>query len=192
MSYLIWLGLYIAASVASQFLTSQPINLFDIGSYHIWMPLSALTVVPLVDVLRCFTQYQSELEKRSSRKTMLQMLGLSMLSAAVCVEFAGLPIQIFTGVLGAVTVGCFTDFIVFNAMSKVTKHPVKRMVVSNLVTTLIGSGVVLFTAFTDWIFPASSLTMPTDEVVVGWLSQSLFIWLSGLLIATCLNKVIKK
>ncbi|HIF9256513.1 TPA: hypothetical protein ACX6Q6_003537 [Photobacterium damselae] len=192
MSYFLWLMLYILASVSSQFLTTQPINLFSLGNYNIWMPLSALTVVPLVDVLRCFTQYQSEKESRSPRTTMYQMLGLSTLAAGACVFFAGLPIPIFSGVLAAVTAGCFTDFLAFRAMGLITKHPVKRMVVSNLITTLVGSGLVFFIAFTDLVFPASQLTKPLDHVVVGWLSQSVFIWIAGLIIASIINKVLPK
>lgn len=192
MNYLLWLGLYIIASIASQFLTSQPINLFTLHGYQIWMPLSALTVVPLVDVLRCFTQYQAEKEKRNPKTTIKQMLGLSMIGAALCVCFAGLPMPIFTGVLAAVTAGCFTDFLVFRAMGKIVDHPVKRMVVSNLVTTLVGSGLVFYIAFTDWFFPVSALTKSIGAVTVGWLAQSLFIWISGLIIATVLNKVVHK
>ncbi|MGL6099714.1 MAG: hypothetical protein ACRC0G_08800, partial [Fusobacteriaceae bacterium] len=52
--------LYIIASVAGMFLTSTPIELFTISDVAIWLPLSALTIVPMVDVLRSFTQDAAE------------------------------------------------------------------------------------------------------------------------------------
>lgn len=189
MNYYIWLIAYICASVASQFLTTTPLELGVIAGVVIWLPLSAVTLVPLVDVLRCFTQYRAEKDGRAFKTVVRQMLGLSMVSSGLCVAFAGLPIQIFTGVLIAVTVGGVVDFFSFRAMAMITDHPVKRMVVSNLLTTLIGSGIVFFVAFTDWFFPASSFTKPLFEVVVGWLAQSFVIWLSGLVIASLIQKV---
>lgn len=163
-------------------------NLFSIDGFNIWMPLSALTVVPMCDVLRCFTQYQAENERRDKKTTMMQMMWLSLIAALICVMFAGLPVPIFAGVLAAVCAGNVTDFITFNLLRKITKHPVKRMVVSNLITTLVGSGLVFLIAFTDILFTHNPLAKTASEATVGWLSQSLFIWITGLVLATVINK----
>ncbi len=192
MAYLPLLLLYVAASVTSQFLTTQPIELFSIAGVPIWMPLSALTIVPLVDVLRSFTQNAAEKIGMTFKQTATQMLALTLGTAGACVMFAGLPIQIFTGVLLAVTIGGAIDILVFRKMGEKFKSPVTRMCFSNAAATLVGSGIVFFVAFTDMIFPASELTKPYFDVTVGWLAQSVFIWCSSILIATGLNKFLNK
>lgn len=191
-SYITLLLMYVAASVASQFLTSQPIELFTIAGVPIWMPLSALTLVPLVDVLRSFTQYAAEKKKMSFKQTATQMLALTMATSGMCVIFAGLPIQIFTGVLLAVTLGGAIDILVFRKMGEKFKSPVARMCFSNAAATLTGSGLVFFIAFTDLVFPASELTKPLFDVTVGWLAQSVFIWCSSIAIAFGLDKILHK
>ena len=189
MKYYYWLFFYITASVLSQFLTSTPLHLFDIGSINIWMPLSALTVVPLVDVLRCFTQHQAENERRKPKTVMLQMMILSLLAALLCVIFAGLPLPIFVGVLAAIASGNVVDFFTFRFMRRFTQHPVLRMAGSNLITTLVGSGLVFLIAFTDLFFKSNPLAQTTGAAITGWLSQSFFIWVSGIAIAFTLNKL---
>nr|WP_153645925.1 hypothetical protein [Vibrio alginolyticus] len=184
--------LYIAASVLSQALTSQPIHLLTVAGVPIWMPLSALTLVPLVDVLRSFTQAQSERENRDFKKVSLQMLSGSFGVAALCVAFLGLPLPIFIGVLLAVTFGGLADVLVFKRMGEFFTSPIKRMAVSNAAATLLGSGIVFLVAFTDLIFPNNELAKPYLHAVTGWLTQSTFIWASSLVIAAMLNKLKRK
>lgn len=184
--------LYITASVLSQALTTQPIHLLTLAGVPIWMPLSALTLVPLVDVLRSFTQARSEIEKRSFRRVSFQMLGGSFLIAGLCVAFLGLPLPIFVGVLLAVTFGGLADVLVFKRMGEFFTSPIKRMAVSNAAATLLGSGIVFLVAFTDLIFPDNELAKPYLHAVTGWLTQSTFIWASSLVIASLLNKLKRK
>lgn len=191
-NYYTLLALYIAASVVSQVLTSQPIHLLTVAGVPIWMPLSALTLVPLVDVLRSFTQAQSERENRYFKKVSLQMLIGSFGVAALCVALLGLPLPIFVGVLLAVTFGGLADVLVFKRMGKFFTSPIKRMAVSNAAATLLGSGIVFLVAFTDLIFTNNALAKPYLHVITGWLTQSVFIWASSLVIAVMLNKLKRK
>ncbi|MGL5643186.1 MAG: hypothetical protein ACRCW3_00175 [Metamycoplasmataceae bacterium] len=183
MTFFAFLAAYIAASVASQFLTSTPVELMTIAGVPIWMPLSALTLVPLVDVLRSFTQDAAEKTKLSFRKTAGLMLGLSLAASGLCVIFAGLPLPIFVGVLLAVTIGGIVDVLVFRRMGKWFKTPAARMMFSNFAATIVGSGIVFFVAFTDLLFVNNPLAKPLFDVTVGWLAQSAFIWMAGSVIA---------
>ncbi|OOE32287.1 hypothetical protein BZG05_14880 [Salinivibrio kushneri] len=153
------------------------------------MPISAVTVVPLVDVLRSFTQDAAEREGRKFKRVSLEMLGLSMTTAAFCVVFAGLPLPIFVGVLLAVTFGGLADILVFKKMRQFFTSPVKRMAVSNLVATLLGSGIVFAVAFTELLFTGNPMAKPTLHVVVGWLCQSAFIWAASICIASAFGKI---
>lgn len=189
MKYMYWLGLYIVASVASQFLTSTPIELATIAGVAIWLPLSALTLVPMVDVLRSFTQNQAERQGLMFKTVGTQMMVLTMLASGLCVMFAGLPLPIFVGVLLAVTFGGAADILVFRHMGKFFKSPVKRMAVSNACATLLGSGIVFAVAFTDLVFTGNPLAKPYFDATIGWITQSTFIWASSLMIAYVTAKV---
>lgn len=191
MKYFYWLAFYIALSVASQFLSTTPIHLFTISDIPFWIPLSALTLVPLVDVCRSFTQDQAEREGRTFKVVGMQMMLLTFVVSGLCVMYAGLPLPVFVGVLLAVTFGGLADILVFRHMGKFFTSPVKRMAVSNAAATLLGSGIVFFVVFTDLVFPENALAMPTSHAVVGWLCQSFFIWCSSLVIAFGLNKLRK-
>lgn len=187
MTYFVLLGCYILASVASQFLTTTPIELMTLFGVPIWMPLSALTLVPLVDVLSSFTQDAAEKKGQSFKVTVRQILGLSLTASGLCVIFAGLPVQIFVGVLLAITFGGIVDILVFHKMGKWFTNPASRMMFSNAAATLLGSGIVFFVAFTDLLFTDNPFARPMDEVVVGWLAQSTFIWLAACIIAWSLQ-----
>lgn len=181
--------LYIAASVASQFLTGTPIELGTFGGVPIWMPLSAFTLVPLVDVLRSFTQESAEKKGLSFRFTFWLMFIVSTVVAGICVLFADLPLPIFTGVLLAITVGGTLDILVFRKMGDYFTNTVHRMMFSNALATLVGSGIVFAVAFTDLVFANSWLAMPYHEAAIGWLVQSVTVWCCGIGIAAVLNKL---
>lgn len=190
--FVMWFVAYISLSIASQFLTSTPFELFTIAGVAIWMPLSALTLVPLVDVFRSFTQNSAEKVGLDFKRVATMMLVTTLVVSFLCVQFAGLPLPIFAGVLAAVTIGGALDILVFRRMGKFFTSPVKRMAVSNLVATLVGSGIVFLVAFTDVVFTENALAKPYLDAVVGWLSQSTFIFLSSVCLAYVTNKFIKE
>lgn len=190
--FVMWFVAYISLSIASQFLTSTPFELFTIAGVAIWMPLSALTLVPLVDVFRSFTQNSAEKVGLDFKRVATMMLVTTLVVSFLCVQFAGLPLPIFAGVLAAVTIGGALDILVFRRMGKFFTSPVKRMAVSNLVATLVGSGIVFLVAFTDVVFTENALAKPYLDAVVGWLSQSTFIWLSSIALAFVTSKFIKE
>lgn len=191
MKYVYWLLIYVVASIAAQFMISTPIELFSVAGVAIWLPLSALTLVPLVDVLRSFTQHQAEKENKGFRRVAFEMLALTTLTSGFCVVFAGLPLPIFMGVLLAVTLGGAADILVFRRMGKFFASPVKRMAVSNACATLLGSGIVFLFAFTDLVFSNNPLAKSYFDASVGWIVQSTFIWASSLVIAVFANKIAK-
>ena len=188
-TFSIWFVIYITLSVLSQFLTTTPIHLFSISSVAIWMPLSALTLVPLVDVFRSFTQHHGEQAGLQFKHVGTLMLVTTFVVSGLCVMFAGLPLPIFVGVLLAVTIGGAVDILVFKRMGKWFTNPVARMAFSNLMATLVGSGIVFFVAFTDIVFALNPMARPLHEVVVGWLAQSCFIYISGLILAFITSKL---
>ncbi|MGL5012765.1 MAG: hypothetical protein ACRC6V_00530, partial [Bacteroidales bacterium] len=115
------------------------------------------------------------------------MLTISLAVAFLCVLFAGLPLPIFVGVLAAVTIGGAADILVFRKMGQWFANPVARMAFSNFAATIIGSGIVFFVAFTDWFFANNAMARPINEVVVGWLAQSIFIWAAGIVLGTAIQ-----
>lgn len=189
--YAIWLLFYVGLTIASQFLTSTPIELAVVAGVAIWLPLSALTIVPMVDVARSFTQNQAEKQGLAFKNVGTQMMVLTMLVSGLCVMFAGLPLPIFVGVLLAVTFGGMADILVFRRMGKFFKSPVKRMAVSNACATLLGSGIVFAVAFTDLVFKENPMAKPYFDAMIGWLTQSTFIWVASILIAIVMNKIVK-
>ena len=184
-------AVYVVSSIVSMFLTSTPIELFTIAGVPIWMPLSALTLVPLVDVMRSFTQDAAEKIGITFKKTASLMLSISLAVAFLCVLFAGLPLPIFVGVLAAVTVGGAADILVFRKMGQWFKNPVVRMAFSNFAATIVGSGIVFFVAFTDIFFAGNVMARPMNEVVVGWFAQSTFIWAASIVLGSAIQSVKK-
>lgn len=191
-TFIIWFIIYITLSVISQFLTSTPIHLFTLMNVAIWMPLSALTIVPLVDVFRSFTQHHGERAGLQFKHVGTLMMVTTFVVSGLCVIFAGLPLPIFIGVLLAVTVGGAFDILVFRHVGRWFTNPVARMAFSNLTATLVGSGIVFLVAFTDIFFTNNPMARPLNEVVIGWLAQSTFIYLSGLCLAFITSKISKQ
>lgn len=174
---------YILMSVASQFLTGMPITFGHLNGLELWLPLSAFTLVPMVDVLRSLTQDAAEKEGKTFKHVLSRMTGITLIISGVCVVLAGLPLPIFVGVLLAVTFGGIVDIGVFRLMRRVSSNPAIRMTVSNLGATLVGSGIVFFVAFSDLFFSGYPFTKAMPDVITGWLFQSLVIWISGTIIS---------
>lgn len=191
-NFVILFVMYITSSVLGMFLTSKPIELFTLFAVTVWLPLSAITIVPLTDVLRSFTQDAAEKIGLTFKQTASLMLGISFVVAFLCVMFAGLPLPIFAGVLAAVTIGGAADVLVFRKMGQYFTCPVKRMVFSNFAATFVGSGIVFFVAFTDIVFQGNVLAKPIADVVIGWLAQSTFIWISSIMIGFSIQKIKNK
>ena len=185
------LASYVMLSVASQFLTSQPLHITTIADVAIWLPLSAVTLVPMVDVMRSFTQHAAEQAEVSFKKTFMLMFGCSM-GASALATLAGLPLPIFVGVLLAITFGGLADILVFRKMGEYFKCPVKRMVFSNGAATFLGSGIVFAVAFTDLVFANNPLATSYFNAMVGWLCQSTFIWGASVALGALMNKVLSK
>lgn len=190
-TFILWFVIYITLSVISQFLTSTPVTICTIFGVTIWTTLASITIVPMVDVFRSFTQHHGERAGLQFKHVGSLMMVTTFVVSGLCVMFAGLPLPIFVGVLAAVTVGGAFDILVFRHMGKYFTNPVARMAFSNLMATLVGSGIVFLVAFTDVFFANNTMARPVHEVIVGWLSQSTFIYLSGLTLAFITSKLTK-
>lgn len=189
--FFILLAAYVCLSVASQFLTSKPLHITDIAGVAIWLPLSAVTLVPMVDVMRSFTQHAAEKAEFSFKRTFWTMFGCSM-GASALATFAGLPLPIFVGVLAAITFGGLADILVFRKMGEYFKSPVARMAFSNCAATFLGSGIVFAVAFTDLVFANNPLATTYFNAMVGWLCQSFFIWGASVGLGAVTDKVLAK
>lgn len=181
--YLILLCLYLVASIASQFLSTTPVELGSVLGVDIWLPLSAVTLIPLVDVLRSFTQDAAEKEGRSFKEVAMTMFFLTFSLTGICVIYAALPLPVFVGVLAAVTLGGVADVCVFRYVRKWFKNPAARMTFSNFAATFLGSSIFFFVAFTNYVFPENPIAVSDKEAVVGCITQSLAVWAGGVTLA---------
>ena len=195
---IIWLTLYALFSLAGQYGCMIPVDLTWLLGKGWWIPLGTITVVPLVDVSRSFTQHCTEQAGVSFKHSFLLMMGFPFFIALICTVQAGLPINICLATFGAINVGGLFDILTFKFVRRVSEKPYVRMVFSNLAATLSGGAVFYSVAYTNalpivagWL----GLTFVNDylmsDLVKAWVSQSLFIWVSGITMATVIGKVIE-
>ncbi len=192
--YCLWLVLFSVASVSAQYGSAVPFALGTWFGIDVWVPLSALSVIPLLDVSRSFVQHYAELAEVEFRKSLWHMLLIPGVIALICSATAGLPYTIFLGALVAVNVGGYIDIIVFRAVKCISKKPHVRMRFSNAAATLCGSVAFFAIAFTEWpmLFGLSHnfLAKPFEVLVVGCTAQAIVIWTTGIVIAHFMASVI--
>ena len=194
----VWLILYALFSLAGQYGCMVPVDLSWLLGEGWWIPLGAITVVPLVDVSRSFTQHCAEQAGVPFKYSFLLMMGLPFFIALICTVQAELPINICLATFGAVNVGGLFDILTFRFVRKVSEKPYVRMVFSNLTATLSGGAVFYSIAYTNALPTAAGWLGLTfinnylmNDLMKAWVSQSLFIWVSGITMATVIGKVIE-
>lgn len=192
--YFLWLVLFSAASVASQYGSVVPFSLGNWFGIDVWVPLSAFSVIPLLDCSRSFVQHYSEQANVSFKKSTLHMMLIPFSIATMCSLTAGLPYTIVLGAICAVTVGGYVDIRVFRWIRFVSTKPHIRMRFSNAAATMIGSGIFFSIAFTKWPLslglPANELAKPFDALLVGCIAQCIIVWTAGVIIANIMAHII--
>ncbi|MGY0215885.1 hypothetical protein ACWJJH_00700 [Endozoicomonadaceae bacterium StTr2] len=192
--YLFWLLLFSAASVASQYGSAVAFPLGTWLGVELWVPFSALSTIPLLDVSRSFVQHYSELAEVEFKKALWHMLLIPTSVAFVCSLIAGLPYTIFWGALVAVNVGGYIDIQVFRWVKCLSRKPHVRMRFSNLAATCSGSAAFFIIAYTDWPvwlgLSHNELAKPWDVLVIGCTGQVTIIWLTGMVIAHMMAVII--
>ena len=185
--YLLWLFLFSAASVISQYGSAIPFSLGNWFGIDVWVPLSALSVIPLLDVSRSFVQHYAELAEVEFRKSLWHMLIIPSSVALVCSLTAGLPYTIFLGALVAVNLGGYIDIRVFRWVKFLSTKPHVRMRFSNAAATISGTAAFFVISFTDWPIllglSHNELAKPAEVLVVGGIAQTAVIWVTGIVIA---------
>ena len=192
--YTIWLLLFSMASVVSQYGSAIPFSLGTWLGVHVWVPLSAFSVIPLLDCSRSFVQHYAEQAEIPFRKSLWHMLLIPTSVAFVCSLTAGLPYTIFLGAIFAVSIGGYVDIRVFRWIRFVSKKPHIRMRFSNAAATLTGGSIFFTISFTNWPellgFAPNELAKSLDMLVVGCIAQCIIVWSAGVVIAYLMAQVI--
>ena len=194
--YLIWLLLFSLASVSSQYGSAIPFSLGQWFGVDVWVPFSALSTIPLLDVSRSFVQHYAEQAEVAFYKSLWHMLLIPTAAALVCSLTAGLPFTIFLGALIAVNVGGYIDIRVFRCVKFISRKPHIRMRFSNAAATICGTAAFFTIAFTGWPtrlgFADNALTKPVSVLLVGGIAQVIIIWITGIVIARFMAEVISR
>lgn len=189
-----WLSFFSAASVASQYGSAIPFPLGTWFGVHVWVPLSAFSVIPLLDCSRSFVQHYAEQAEIPFRKSMWHMLLIPTTIAFACSLTAGLPYTIFLAAIFAVTIGGYVDIRVFRWIRFVSKKPHIRMRFSNAAATISGGSIFFSIAFTNWPvllgLAPNELAKSVDALVIGCTAQSIIVWSMGVVIAHIMAHVI--
>ncbi len=185
--YLLWLLLFSAASIAAQYGSAIPLSLGTWFGVDVWLPFSALSVIPLLDVSRSFVQHYAEQAEVVFRKSLWHMLLIPSSVALVCSIIAGLPYTIFLGALVAVNVGGYIDIRVFRWARVLSQKPHVRMRFSNAAATICGTAAFFSIAFTNWPaqlgLAANELSMSFNVLLIGGIAQALVVWITGIIMA---------
>lgn len=164
-----------------------------------WIPLHVITVIPLVDVSRSFSQHNAEKAGFSFRKTICLITVISFMVSLLSILKLNQPLHICLAALVSVNIGGSIDILIFRFVKKISKRPSFRMLFSNLAATLVGGAAFFSIAYTEllsWLLGLLDYQYQNDTImsnlVKGWISQSVFIWGSGILIASLIENITDK
>ncbi len=197
--YSLWLLLYSLFSLLGQFGSKISVDLsFLLGSGW-WVPLSTLTIIPLVDVSRSFAQHYSEKSRLTVRQAFSLMLFCPFIISLVFAFMGSLPPNITLAAFVAVNLGGLMDLLVFRLARRISAKPYVRMWFSNLAATLTGSTAFYWIAYTDvldrflWVLGVNyQNTLIMDNLLKGWIVHNLVIWSSSIVIALLLGKLLER
>ena len=189
-----WLIMYSLFFVAGQYISVIPVNLSWLLGRGWWVPLHVITVIPLVDISRSFAQHYSEQAGMRFSRTFYTITGFSLFMSLIFTAIAGLPANICLAAFLSVNIGGIAGIILFNWVKLFSHKPYIRMLVSNLGATMAGGGVFFAIAYTKalpeflawfgYIFINEHIR---DDLLKGWIVQSIFIWLASIPLAILIN-----
>lgn len=194
--YFLWLALFSAASVASQYGSAIPFSLGTWFDVKVWVPFSALSVIPLLDVSRSFVQHFSEHAGIEFRRSLWHMLLIPTVIAFICSLIAGLQFTIFVGAMVAVNVAGYIDIRVFRWAKVLSHKPHVRIRFSNATASICGTATFFTISFTRWpdalgLF-TNPIAKPLDVLVVGGIAQIIVLWCTGVVMAHVIAMIIER
>ena len=196
--YFLCIGLYTLASVASQYGSAEPVSLSWLLGPGWWVPMSAFTVTPLLDVSRSFTQHYAEQSRVTFRASLVHMMVIPFSISLLCVINANLPVTVFLGAIAAINIGGYIDILIFKIARRLSHRPYIRMIFSNAAATLSGSViffVVSYSEFVPWVLSWVGIHFVNpilqDNIINGIIAQSCCIWFSALILGTFCGKFLE-
>ena len=192
--FFFWLLMYSLFFVAGQYISVIPVDLSWLLGKGWWVPLHVITVIPLVDISRSFSQHYAEQSGMSFPITFLSIAAFSFFSSLIFTATAGLPLNICLAAFLSVNIGGSAGIIIFNSVIQISQKPYVRMLLSNLGATMVGGAVFFSIAYTDvlsvfldWFGYTFVNTHIMNDLWKGWIIQSLFIWGAGIPLAIFIN-----
>ena len=196
--FFFWLIIFLVMSLLGQYGCMVRVDLSFLLGEDWWIPLGVITIVPLVDVSRSFAQHYAEQSGLLLKHSMAFMMMTSFAISLMFSLFGSLPINMCVATFVAVNVGGMADLLVFRAVLRVSCKPYIRMLFSNLLATLTGGALFYQLAYTrllDNLFAVVGIQhqnpIVADNLLKGWLCQSVLIWLSGVGMAMIIGKILE-
>ncbi|WP_152558623.1 hypothetical protein [Endozoicomonas numazuensis] len=196
--FFVWLIIFSLMSLLGQYGCMIRVDLSLLLGEGWWIPLGAITIVPLVDVSCSFAQHYAEQSGLLLKHSLAFMMTTSFVISLLFSLFGSLPVNMCVATFAAVNVGGLVDLLVFRAVIKVSCKPYIRMLFSNLLATLTGGALFYQLAYTrllDNILGYFKIQHQNpilmDDLLKGWLCQSILIWLSGVSMAVVIGKLLE-
>lgn len=197
--YLICLILFLIFSLLGQYGCTTKVSLEFLLGEGWWVPLCVITVVPLIDVSRSFTQHYGEKSDIKLKHNLSIMMFASLAVSVVFVIQGLLPGSICIANFLAINLGGTVDLLVFWLAGSVSHRPYYRMAFSNLAATMTGGAIFSVIAYTDFLTRLASIlhinyenTLLLDELFKGWITQTVFIWGASILISIPVGIMLEK
>ena len=196
--YCIWFVFYLVCSLLGQFGCAIPVDLSYIFGEGWWIPLGVITIVPMVDVSRSYTQHYAEQAQIPLKKSLILMCSSSLFISLIFSIYGNLPVSICLATFFAVNSGGLIDVIIFRMVRGISPKANVRMLFSNLAATLTGGGVFYIVAYSTFLESITKVMdiefrndIYMDNLLKGWLLQSAFIWIAGSIMATLIGNTIE-
>ena len=195
--FLFWLLMYSLFFVIGQYISVFSVDLSWLLGQGWWIPLHVITVIPLVDICRSFAQHYAEQTGVTFLNIFISIALFSFLMSLIFTITAGLPLNICLAAILSVNVGGVVGIAIFHWASQISHKPYVRMLFSNLGATTVGGAVFFSIAYTNalsyalaWFGYQFVNTHLMEDLLKGWIIQSLFIWGAGVPLAVFINYII--
>ena len=195
--FFVWLMLYSMFFVVGQYVSVVPVSLEWLFGSGWWIPLHIITVIPLVDVCRAFSQYFGELYGMKFKTIFLSIMIFSFTISLLFCFRGNLPINICLAAFASVNLGGGVGILVFQILRPCKLAPFIRVSLSNLFATMTGGALFFLIAYTrvlEIVFVQIGYNFTNQNImgnlIEGWIMQTLFIWIIGTLLAYLIDYMI--
>ena len=197
--YFICLFLFVIFSLLGQYGCATKVSLEFLFGEGWWIPLCVITVVPLIDVSRSFTQHYGEKSNIELKYNLSIMMVTSLIVSLAFVIQGLLPESICIANFLAVNIGGTIDLLVFWLIGSISQRPYFRMAFSNLAATMTGGAVFSVIAYTNFLTNLAlklhinyENKLLMDELFKGWITQTGFIWGASIIISIPIGILLEK